>query len=489
LDYHHYLSIGRLINAETTMNFSNQKVLVLGMGKTGLSMAKWLSRSGALVAVADTRATPPNQALISQIIPKENIFCGPLTQNIFQEIDAIAISPGVAATEPLVQAALQRGLPVAGDIELFALALDQLGPRDTKILAITGSNGKSTVTTMVGAMAKNAGWDVEVAGNIGLAALDALMHRIDTGKWPHLWVLELSSFQLETTKSLCPDAATVLNLSEDHLDRYSSIQEYAAAKARVFFSERCANSIQVLNRDDAKVCAMARVNHKQLTFGLAAPVSDEEFGLLPDGPDLWLAQGNTCLMRTSELAVVGLHNAANALAALAMCRAIALPFEPLLKALRVFRGLPHRMQKVAEFNGVTFYDDSKSTNVGSTIAALSGLQQKAILIAGGDGKGQDFSPLIQPVIKHARGVVLLGRDAEKISDAIRDCGVSVYQVATMAEAVQISFLLADPGDTVLLSPACASLDMFNNYIHRAEVFNTAVKAIERKFVLTAQTCH
>ncbi len=470
------------------MNYSGKKILVLGMGKTGVSMVKWLSRSDARLFVADTRVAPPNQALISQIIPQENIFCGPLRADLFQEIDAIAISPGVALTEPLIQAAIQQSIPVIGDIELFALALEQLGPQDTKILAITGSNGKTTVTTMVGAMAKSAGWDVEVAGNIGLAALDALMHRIDTGKWPHLWVLELSSFQLETTRSLKPDAATVLNLSEDHLDRYSGIQEYAAAKARVFFNEYGNNSIQVLNRDDAKVRTMAHAHNKQLTFGLATPVSDEEFGLLPDGPDLWLAQGNTCLMKTSELAVTGLHNAANALAALALCRAIALPFEPLLRALRSFRGLPHRMQKVTEFNGVSFYDDSKSTNVGSAVAALNGLKN-VILIAGGDGKGQDFSPLKQPVIKHTRSVVLLGRNAEKILQVLHGHGIPIHRVTTMEEAVQMSFLLAEPGDTVLLSPACASLDMFNNYIHRAEVFIAAVKAIERKFVLTAQTCH
>lgn len=459
------------------------------MGKTGISMIRWLSRLGAQLSVADTRTDPPNLELIRQIVPDESLFCGPLKVELLQGIDAIAISPGVAVAEPLVQAASQQDIPVVGDIELFAVALDQYAPPGTKILAITGSNGKTTVTTMVGEMAKNAGWDVEVAGNIGLAALDALMQRMDSNKWPHLWVLELSSFQLETTRSLQPDAATVLNLSEDHLDRYSSIEEYAAAKARLFPRQHSSHCVQVLNRDDARVCSMADRNSRQITFGLSGPAFDEEFGLLPNGSDLWLAQGNIHLLKTSELGVTGLHNAANALAALALCRAVDLPFEPLLHALRTFRGLPHRMQKIAEFNGITFYDDSKSTNVGSAVAALSGFRKNVILIAGGDGKGQDFSPLEQPVGRHVRSVVLLGRDADKVAQAIQASNVPVHRVTTMDEAVQVSFLLAERGDAVLLSPACASLDMFRNYIHRAEVFTAAVRLIERKLVFTVQTCH
>lgn len=470
------------------MNYASKKVLVLGMGKTGISMIRWLSRLGAHLSVADTRADPPNLELIRQIVPDESLFCGPLKTELFQGIDAIAISPGVAVAEPLVQSALQQGVPVIGDIELFAVALDQFAPPGTKILAITGSNGKTTVTTMIGEMVKSAGWDVEVAGNIGLAALDALMQRMDANKWPHLWALELSSFQLETTSSLRPDAATVLNLSEDHLDRYSSIEEYAAAKARIFPPQHN-NCVQVLNRDDTRVSAMADKRSRQLSFGLSEPSFDEEFGLLPNGPDLWLAQGNMHLLKTSELGVSGLHNAANALAALALCRAVDLPFEPLLHALRTFRGLPHRMQKVAEFNGITFYDDSKSTNVGSAVAALSGFRKNVILIAGGDGKGQDFSPLEPPVSKHVRSIVLLGRDADKVAQAIQTSNVPMHRVTTMDEAVQVSFLLAERGDAVLLSPACASLDMFKNYIHRAEVFTAAVRLIERKLVLTAHTCH
>jgi UDP-N-acetylmuramoylalanine--D-glutamate ligase len=471
------------------MNYTDKNILVLGMGKTGLSMVKWLSRIGACVLVADTRATPPNLEALNQIVAREAIVCGPLKPELLKSIDAIAISPGMTIAEPLVQTALQQNIPVIGDIELFAIALEQYAPQGTKILAITGSNGKTTVTTMVGEMAKSAGWDVEVAGNIGLAALDALMLRMDTEKWPQLWVLELSSFQLETTNSLRPDAATVLNISEDHLDRYPTIEEYAAAKARIFPSSPSSNCIRVLNRDDVRVRSMLGESSKQLTFGLSAPSFDNEFGILPNGPGLCLAQGSTYLMKISELAVTGMHNAANALAALALCRAIDLSFEPLLHALHTFRGLPHRMQKVAKFNGVTFYDDSKSTNVGSAVAALNGFRRNVILIAGGEGKGQDFLPLKQPVSQHVRGIVLLGRDAEKISQIIQDCNVPIHHVTSMDEAVRVSFLLAKQGDIVLLSPACASFDMFNNYIHRAEVFTTAVRGIEQQFVCSTPTCH
>lgn len=479
------------------MNYHGKKILILGMGNTGLSVAKWLSRAGAILSVADTRPAPPNLAQFHELISTKNIFCGPFQADLFLQTDLMVISPGVALSEPLIAAAVQRNVPVVGDIELFALALQEYDPGQAKIIAITGSNGKSTVTTMVGMMAEHAGLDVEVAGNIGRTVLDALMQRMDSRRWPQLWVLELSSFQLETTRNLQADAATVLNLSEDHLDRYPDMSAYIAAKSTIFSSGNC-KGIQVLNRDDPLVLAMTRMDRQQLSFGMSEPTVDEQFGLHADGANLWLAQGNTCLMKTSELALTGRHNAANALAALALCRAIALPFEPLLSALRVFEGLPHRMQKVAKINKVTFYNDSKSTNVGSTIAALNGfltnvvltgLPTKVVLIAGGDGKGQDFRPLRQPVREHARGVILLGRDAENIARSIRDCGIPIHRVATLEQAVQLGFLLAEPGDCVLLSPACASLDMFDNYEHRAQVFIDAVKAIENNFVLSTKAQH
>lgn len=469
------------------MNLRDRKVLVLGMGDTGISMVKWLTRLGAEVRVADTRTAPPHHQMLEQLVSAASIHSGPFSLEILGDAEVIAISPGIPLAEPLVQEAVKRHIPVVGDIELFAQALDQLEQPRPKILAITGSNGKSTVTTMVGDMVRNAGWDVEVAGNIGPAVLETLMRRMDLGKLPQYWVLELSSFQLETTYNLGADAAAVLNLSEDHFDRYAGMQDYAAAKARIF---SCTNSnIQIINRNDATVRAMALPDRKQMTFGLDEPISNMDFGLLRSGTDLWLVQGGTYLLKAKEMMIPGMHNVANALAALAICRAVELPYEPLLKALCEFKGLPHRMQKIAVINNVTFYDDSKSTNVGSAIAALQGMQKNVVLIAGGDGKGQDFSPLKQAVADCARGVVLLGRDARVIAGVISDCQVPIHHAATMEEAVRISFLLARAGDVVLLSPACASLDMFRNYIHRAQVFIAAVQEIETKFIYSVQECH
>ncbi|MCO6429187.1 UDP-N-acetylmuramoyl-L-alanine--D-glutamate ligase [Nitrosomonas communis] len=469
------------------MSLRNKKVLVLGMGETGLSMVKWLTRQGAEVRAADNRTAPPHREALEQLIPATRIYRGPFSAEIFDDVELIAISPGIPLAEPLVQAAMKREIPVVGDIELFAQALDHLEQPRSKILAITGSNGKTTVTTMVGEMVRNAGCDVEVAGNIGPAVLDTLMRRMDLGKLPQYWVLELSSFQLETTCNLAADAAAVLNLSEDHFDRYAGMHDYAAAKARVFIGDN--KSVQILNRDDAMVCAMALPDREQMTFGLDEPVSEMDFGILQSGADLWLVQGGKYLLKASEMMIPGMHNVANALAAMALCRAVVLPYEPLLTALRQFKGLPHRMQKIAVINNVTFYDDSKSTNVGSAIAALNGMERNAVLIAGGDGKGQDFSPLKQPVADCAQAVILLGRDANAIAEAIGDCQVPIHYAATMDEAVRISFLLAQPGDAVLLSPACASLDMFRNYIHRAEVFITAVKEIGKKFIYADQESH
>ena len=469
------------------MNLRGKTVLVLGMGETGLSMAKWLSRCGANVRAADSRSEPPCLAALKQSLPKARIYEGAFDAEAFSGIDLIGISPGVPLAEPLVSQAIRIGIPVVGDMELFALAMQQLGVARPKIVGITGSNGKTTVTAMVGAMIKKAGWDVEVAGNIGPAVLDALMRREDAGTRPQAWVLEVSSFQLETTRSLPTDAATVLNVSEDHFDRYAGMEDYAAAKARIFLdsspdgpSGQRGATTQVLNRDDAVVHAMALRGRTQVTFGSGVPAEDDDYGLLRERGDIWLVQGKRRLMRVNELAVTGLHNATNALAALALCRAIGLPLEPLLEALREFKGLPHRMEEVAVIDGVTFYDDSKGTNVGSTVAALGGLARPVVLIAGGDGKGQNFSPLAEPIASYARAVVLIGRDAKKIAAVLGRCDVPLYFAAAMEEAVQRGFGLAKRGDAVLLSPACASLDMFRNYVHRAEVFVAAVRALPKE---------
>ncbi|MBP6058385.1 MAG: UDP-N-acetylmuramoyl-L-alanine--D-glutamate ligase [Nitrosomonas sp.] len=470
------------------MNLQGKIVLVLGMGETGLSMVKWLSRQGAQVRVADSRMEPPGWKEIAESFPLLQVYKGKFESKIFDDIDMIAMSPGVPLADPCVQQAMQRDIPVVGDMALFTWALEQSNLPKPKVVAITGSNGKTTVTAMVGAMLRKSGWNVEVAGNIGPAVLDAFMQRMDADDWPQAWVLETSSFQLETTHNLNADVATVLNLSEDHLDRYAGMQDYAVAKTRVFWHEKN-EGIQVLNRDDPGVCALALADRKQITFGVDEPPTRSDFGIIRDGDDLWLAEGNMQLMKTSELVVNGLHNATNALAALAMCRALGVPVDPLVSALREFRGLPHRMEKVAAFNEVTFYDDSKSTNVGATVAALNGMKQNVVLIAGGDGKGQNFSHLRQAVADNARAVVLIGRDAGIIAGELKDCGVPVHFAATMEEAMQKSFLLAQGGDVVLLSPACASFDMFRNYIHRAEVFVAAVREIENKFFNFGQKKH
>ncbi|MDO8893276.1 MAG: UDP-N-acetylmuramoyl-L-alanine--D-glutamate ligase [Sulfurimicrobium sp.] len=448
----------------------NRNVLVLGLGDTGLSLVRFLLRHGARVTVADSREAPPHATRFHAEFPTTPLHTGPFSDTLFTGIDLIAISPGVPLADPKVAAAVARGVPVAGDVELFAIALGTAA----KVLAITGSNGKSTVTEMTGAMCRAAGLKTTVAGNIGLPVLDALIEAEQSGM-PEVFVLELSSFQLETTSSLNASAAIVLNISEDHLDRYIDMDHYSIAKTRVFNG----SGIQILNRDDARTMDMALPGRKIETFGLDAPANENDWGVVKQGKQQWLAQGTKQLMPLSELPLAGLHNAANALAALALCRAIGLPFEPLLDALRHFKGLPHRVEKVAEINGVTFYDDSKGTNVGATVAALAGMPCKVVLIAGGDGKGQDFSPLAPAVALHARAVVLIGRDGARIGAVLENSGVPLLRAGSMEEAAQFSMQQAQPGDAVLLSPACASYDMFRNYIHRAEAFISAVKQLGR----------
>lgn len=453
----------------------NKKVLVVGLGDTGLSMARWLDARGAVVAVADSRDHPPHAAHLQAELPGVPLFTGKLREEVFRNADLLAVSPGVSLREPAVADALAHGVEVVGDIELFAQALStQDLTLRTQVIAITGANGKSTVTEMVGAMCRKAGLHTVVAGNIGLPVLDALSDLDRRGETADVFVIELSSFQLETTHTLHPAVATVLNVTEDHMDRYRDMDEYAAAKARIF----AGNGVQVLNREDRYSLAMAKPDRRVMTFGLDAPQKPEDWGVQEGENGPWLAQGGNRLMSVADLPLAGLHNAANALAALALCRAIDLPIQPLLEALREFKGLPHRVEKVAEIHGVTFYDDSKGTNVGATVAALNGMLCKVVLIAGGDGKGQDFSPLAPAVSAHARAVVLIGRDGPIIGAALAGCGVPLLTAANMEEAVILGFEQAQSGDAVLLSPACASFDMFRNYEHRAQVFIAAVKKLE-----------
>lgn len=459
------------------MELKDKRVLVLGLGETGLSLVRWLSAQGARLRVADTRSKPPGLDQVMQHVAADAVHCGAFDDALLHGIELIAISPGVPMAEPLVQRALSRGIPVAGDIELFARSLPEV--QRPKVIAITGANGKTTVTSMVGAMCRAAGLDTEVAGNISPAVLDVLLRR--EGQQPQVWVLELSSFQLETTSSLNADAATVLNVTEDHMDRYPDMGAYAAAKERIFIGA----GVRVLNRDDERSSGMAQAGVACVKFGTNPAQRDGDWGILRDGAEIWLAQGQHRVLNANELKVTGLHNVANALAALALCRAIELPMGPLCDALRAFKGLPHRVERVAQIRGVDYYDDSKGTNVGATEAALKGLGRPAVVVLGGDGKGQDFSPLKTAVAEHARAAVLIGRDAGIIEAALQGCGKPLVRATDMLDAVRKSAAQAQSGDAVLLSPACASFDMFRNYEHRAEVFIAAVHQLQREAACSA----
>jgi UDP-N-acetylmuramoylalanine--D-glutamate ligase len=427
-------------------------VLVLGLGDTGLSAARWAERHGARVRVADTRAAPPRARDFAG-----DLRLGAFEPNLLDGIDLVCISPGLALDQPVIHAALARSLPVLGDVELFAWH------NAVPVLAVTGTNGKSTVTALTAHLLRSAGIDAEAAGNISPPVLDAALKRT-----PAAWVLELSSYQLETTWSLDPRAAAMLNLTEDHLDRYPGVREYGAAKARVFQGE----GLQVLNRDDRASLGMALARRRITTFGLDEPPTASDFGVREGA----LVEGAQTLARVEELTIHGAHNVANALAACALARALGVPREKLADGLKSFRGLPHRLELVRARNGVHWYDDSKGTNVGATIAALRGLGKKTVLILGGDGKGQDFSPLREPVAHFAARTLLIGRDAPLIERAL--AGLHVERCATLEEAVQRAASVARPGEAVLLSPACASFDMFRDYKHRGDVFAAAVRGLE-----------
>ncbi|HET9114056.1 MAG TPA: UDP-N-acetylmuramoyl-L-alanine--D-glutamate ligase [Burkholderiales bacterium] len=446
------------------MNWYGQHILILGLGSSGWAAARWLGRRGAVLRVADNAAEPPNLVPLRELFPAVPVTLGDWNEADFFWADRIIVSPGVPISHPLLQAALSRGIAVWSDVELFAQAL----PHHAQVIAITGSNGKSTVTSMVHAICEAAGKKSLMAGNIGLPVLDALEDYPET----EIYVLELSSFQLEATYTLNPAAATVLNISEDHLDRHADLAAYAAIKARIFTGD----SVQVLNRDDRWSAAMAQTGHTVLTFGLDSSANEHEFGVR-DGQ---LCRGDKPLMALDALPVPGMHNVANALAAWALCYATGLPDTAAATALRQFQGLPHRVEWVARIGEVDFYDDSKGTNVGATEAALKGLNRPVVLIAGGEGKGQDFSPLAEAVMRSARAVVQIGRDGPRIAEALEATGVPVLRAESMEQAVLRAYSLTLPGDAVLLSPACASFDMFRNYAHRAEAFVAAVAQLSRE---------
>ena len=495
-----------------------QHILILGLGASGMAMARWCVRLGAEVVVADTRAHPPQLPALQRELPAVRFVGGPLTAELVHgtDIRAVFTSPGLTpqVTAPVLDAARTSGLWVGGELSLFAQALHDLQTERSyapQVLAITGTNGKTTVTSLTGQLVARAGKSVLVAGNIGPTLLDTLTAALDVGAdstsdkpsdigLPQVWVLELSSFQLETAGAFEPTAASVLNLSQDHLDWHGSMQAYAQAKAHIFGQ----HALMVLNRDDAAVMAMlpepVRVKlqkpmvRNHVTFGAGMPQRPGDFGIEVLHGMAWLVRALEAdethkrrkdeaqelhiqrLMPADALRIRGRHNAVNALSALALASSTGCALAPILYGLREYRGEPHRVESVGVIDEVEYFDDSKGTNVGATVAALQGLgaDRRVVVILGGDGKGQDFAPLAQAVAAFARAVVLIGQDAPVIRVQLQEVGVPLWDAQDMADAVAKAGAAAQAGDAVLLSPACASLDMFENYVHRAAVFCQAV---------------
>ncbi|HYE35825.1 UDP-N-acetylmuramoyl-L-alanine--D-glutamate ligase [Methylocaldum sp.] len=434
------------------------RVLIFGLGKTGLSVARFLVKQGIEFAVTDTREWPPYLAELRETCPDAGVFLGGLHSAAFSAATHLIVSPGVSLDQPKIREARRRGIPVFGDLDLFACMAN------APILAITGANGKSTVTTLVGLMAEADGRNVRVGGNLGTPMLELLDDQAE------LYVLELSSFQLERSSLLKPAAATVLNISPDHMDRYPDIKAYADAKRLIFRGQ----GVMVLNRDDPMVAAMAEPDRRRVWFGLKDSGVDYGVSVI-DGAE-WLTSLGEPLMQTEKIAIQGRHNVSNALAAVALGEAIGLSRAAMTGTLERFEGLAHRMQKVAEIEGVTWINDSKATNVGACMAALSGLHSKAVLIAGGDGKDAEFSILRPVVAEKVRAAVLMGKDAPLLEQALKDV-VPTVRVENMRQAVQAARSLARSGDSVLLAPACASLDQYKDYQERGRVFTEAVKDI------------
>lgn len=486
------------------------RVLILGLGISGMAMARWCVRAGAQVTVADTREAPAHLAALREELPGVQFVAGDFTAALVdgQGLSAVYRSPGLSpeVVAPVFDAARAIGLPVGGELDLFSMALQGLSQAHgyaPKVLAITGTNGKTTVTSLTGKLLEHAGMTVGVAGNIGPALLDTLSQRIDAQDLPQAWVLELSSFQLDGVQGFEPTAATVLNITQDHLDWHGGMQAYAAAKARIFGQK----ALMVLNREDRVVMDMlpppvkVKLQKPQLrahvTFGADMPRNPGDFGIEVVGGMAWLVRALEVdeagrrsrdpqedlhlqrLLPADALRIRGRHNATNALAALALAHAAGCALAPMLYGLREYRGEPHRVQPIGMVGGIEYFDDSKGTNVGATVAALNGLgaDRRIVLILGGLGKGQDFAPLAAPVARYVRAVVLIGRDAPQIRAALAGEAVPLADAASMEEAVQLATAHAQAGDAVLMSPACASMDMFRDYGHRSEVFVAAVRQL------------
>ena len=432
----------------------SSKVIVVGLGTTGISVAYFMQKFGFNFAITDSRDKPPMEDEFFQIMPDTPMFTGGFDNSAFEVATHLVVSPGVSLLEKSIVKAVANGSKIVSDIDLFASSVD------VPIIAITGSNGKSTVTTMLGEMAKSSGKTVGVGGNLGTPALELLEQPAE------LFVLELSSFQLERTYILNAAAATVLNVSADHLDRHKDLASYALEKQSVFRG----TGAMVINLDDPVVKDMMLSSRRVLTFSIK---ESADFCLDFKDDVEYLMHNNECLMPLAELPLEGRHNAANALAALALGTAIGLDAVAMCETLKVFKGLDHRMQRVAEISGVTWVNDSKATNIGACVAALEGYDRKVILIAGGEAKGADMNELTPVIKEKAKSVVLMGKDASLIKQALNDC-VPVYDASNMGQAVKICADLAERGDNVLLSPACASLDQYKSYQDRGNQFTSAV---------------
>lgn len=434
----------------------NKKYVVVGLGQTGLSVVHFLNEQGANWCAVDTRADPPGIAALRAEFSNNDIHTGPLELKYFQGVDEVVLSPGLSPHQPVLEDLAQQGIPIIGDIELFART--HLG----RVVGITGSNAKSTVTTLVAKMVEKAGLAMRMGGNIGITALSLLPDTKDS-----IDVLELSSFQLDTTYTLDLEVACILNISADHLDRYATLQEYSDSKQRIYSHARHI----VVNRDDERTYPKNR-HAISASFGLSQP-KEKEFGLISRDGSPYLAYGNELLVAVNELPLQGRHNWSNALAALAIGHCLGLAFAPMCDVLRNFHGLAHRCQVVTKKDNITWYNDSKGTNVGATLAAIAGLQlaqkRHLILIAGGLGKGADFSPLHNIVHDSVKLVILYGQDKAIIQQALAG-STDIVDVADLRAAIAVAADKASSGDVVLFSPACASYDMFNNYEHRGELY-------------------
>ncbi|MDQ3060406.1 MAG: UDP-N-acetylmuramoyl-L-alanine--D-glutamate ligase [Pseudomonadota bacterium] len=500
------------------MNTLAQKhILILGLGASGLALARWCARCGAQVTVADTRSAPPQLARLREEVPAASFVTSQMDAALLDAalpkgagFAMVLKSPGLspASVSGVIHAAQAQGIACGNELSLFAQALADLKETQgyaPKVIAITGTNGKTTVTSLTGQLVERAGKTVAVAGNIGPTLLDTLTEKLDAAQGdgapslPEVWVLELSSFQLDGISNFEPGVATVLNITQDHLDWHETLDAYAAAKAHVYGQ----HGLMLLNRDDPLVMAAlppplkGKPARSHVTFGSGEPRRAGDYGIQTVNGMAWLVRAAEAdetlkrrkaqeealhiqrLMPLEALRIRGRHNATNALAALGLAVAIGCPLAPMLHGLREYRGEPHRVESIGLLDGVEYFDDSKGTNVGATVAALAGLgaERRLVVILGGEGKGQDFSPLAEAVSRHARAVVLIGRDAPLIRAALQDCPVALLDAASMHEAVILAARQAQAGDAVLLSPACASFDMFNDYAHRAQVFCDAVQAL------------